>query len=128
MSIKFRVITKTSYKDFCDMNKKIQIVENDSNHGCVMLRDPYRNMIELNYDDKDIIKAVKCYGYNDPAYLLYLLVTQTNAIFLHESIVDEYVFDYIEKGSRYGEEVSPDYPFEEFTESFMYYVSNHNDF
>lgn len=85
MSTKFNIITKTTYKEFCDMTSDIQIVENNLETRSVTLRDKFGNKCQLEYNKDDTITALTRAGKHDPVYMLYLLVTLTDAIFLSEN-------------------------------------------
>lgn len=84
MSTKFNIITKTTYKDFCDKTIDIQIVENNLEIRRVTLMDKFGNKCRLDYNEDDTIIALTRVDVNDPVYMLYLLVTLTDAIFLSE--------------------------------------------
>ena len=85
MSTKFNIITKTTYKEFCDKTNDIQIVENNLEMRRVTLVDKFSNKCQLNYNEEDTIIALTRFGENDPVHFLYLLVTLTDAVFLSEN-------------------------------------------
>jgi hypothetical protein len=82
---KFNIITKTTYKDFCDKTSDIQIVENNLEMRMVTLLDKFGNISLLEYDADHVIISLCSVEKHDPAYLLYLLVTLTDAVFLSEN-------------------------------------------
>ena len=51
MNTKYKIITKTTYKDFCEKTDDIQIVENDSEMRRVTLIDKFGNKCQIDYKE-----------------------------------------------------------------------------
>jgi hypothetical protein len=85
VSTKFNIITKNTYKEFYDKTIDIQIVENNLELKMVTFLDKFGNISLIEYDVDDIIIALSSVERHDPVYLLYLLVTLTDAVFLSEN-------------------------------------------
>jgi len=83
MSTKFNIITKTRYKEFCD-TANIQIVENNLEMRIVTIADKFGNISQLKYNEDDTIIELSSVVRHDPVYLIYLLVTLTDTLFLSE--------------------------------------------
>jgi hypothetical protein len=84
MSKKYNIITKTTYKDFCDKANDIRIVENNLEEKKITLLDKFGNRCQIEYNEDNIIIALTKVGANDPVFILNLLVTISGAIFLCE--------------------------------------------
>ena len=128
MSTKYNIITKATYKEFCEKTNDIQIVENDSEMRRVTLIDKFGNKCQIDYKEDDTILALTRIGGNDPVYMLYLLVTIADAKFLSEVDFKNFVQGPLMNmpGNKIVEITRGTY--EEFTKYFMDYVKYFRDF
>jgi len=128
MSKKFNLITKTSYKDFCNKTQDIQIVEIDLASRRVTLVDKFENKIQMEYNHNNTIISLLCIGNNDPEFVLHLLVTKADAIFLCEDDYKKYIQVPL-KEEPYCKSVKITIgTYEEFTKYFKDYVKYVRDF
>ena len=128
MSIKYNIITKTSYKEFCEKTADIQIVENEPEMRRITLIDKFGNKSQIDYNEDDTILALTRIGKNDPVYMLHLLATIADAIFLSE--VDFKNFIQVPLMNKPGNKILEITrgTYEEFTKYFMDYVKYFRDF
>jgi hypothetical protein len=128
MSTKYNIITKTTYKDFCEKTDDIQIVENYLEKRKITLLDKFGNKCQIDYNEDDTILALTRIGVNDPVYILYLLVTLADAMFLSEDAFKNCIqVPLLDKPDTQIVEITNDV-YEEFTRYFLDYVKHARDF
>jgi hypothetical protein len=128
MSKKYNIITKTTYKDFCDKANDIRIVENNLEEKIITLLDKFGNRCQIEYNEDNIIIALTKVGANDPVFILNLLVTISGAIFLCEDDFKNCIqIPLLNKSHIEKVEITKDY-YEGFTQYFKNYVKYWRDF
>ena len=128
MNKKYNIITKTTYKDFCDKTNDIQIVENNSDEKQITLLDKFGNRCQIAYNEDDTIIALTKVGANDPVFILNLLVTISGAIFLCEDDFKNCIqIPLMNKPYTEKVEITND-SYEGFTQYFKDYVKYWRDF
>jgi hypothetical protein len=128
MNKKYNIITKTTYKDFCDKTNDIQIVENNSEKKKITLLDKFGNRCQMEYNEDNIIIALTRVGADDPVFILNLLVTLFGAIFLCESDFKNCIQNpLLNKPEPMNVDITKD-SYEGFTQNFKNYVKYWRDF
>ena len=128
MNTKYNIITKTSYKEFCEKSEDIQIVENDLENRIATLMDKFGNKCQIDYKEDDTILALTRIGGNDPVYMLHLLVTVADAIFLSEVDFKNFIQVHLMNESHRKMLEISDSAYEGFTHYFRDYVKYFRDF
>ena len=128
MNTKYKIITKTSYKDFCEKTNDIQIVENDLENRIATVIDKFGNKSQLDYNEDDTILALTRMGKNDPVYMLHLLVTVADAIFLSEVDFKNFIQVPLMNEPHCKMVKISDNAYEGFTHYFRDYVKYFRDF
>jgi hypothetical protein len=128
MSTKYNIITKITYKDFCEKTTDIKIVENDFEKRMVTLIDKFGNKCRIDFNENDTIIALTRIRGNDPVYMLYLLVTLADAKFLSEDDFKNCIQVPLMNEPDCKMVKITNGTYEEFTQYFLDYVKFERDF
>lgn len=113
---------------FCNKTNDIQVIENDLKKRSITLMDRFGNKCQLEYNEDDTIIALTRTDANDPIYMLYLLVTLTNALFLSEDNLKNCIqVPLKDKPDNKIVEITHD-TYKEFTKYFEEYVKYRRNF